>query len=123
MNNQYGNQMGWGNYPMQSNMNQFMHNAPAAWNMNQPSLNGKTISSENEIQAGDVMSNGEASWFPMRDGSCIVCRQMNSNGLISSIRYVPETPAAPEPTQADRIESKLNEILTALSNKEIPTNE
>lgn len=76
-----------------------------------PSLIGKMVSAQTDIMPGDVPMNGNPCFFPMQDGSAIFAKVWNSDGTISTMKFVPEAPAPKEPTQLDRIESMLSSFI------------
>lgn len=76
---------------------------------------GRVLISENDLLPSDVTADGSMSWYPMQDGSSVVCRWKRIDGTIGSKRYMPESQEPPQPTQADRIEEKLNMLLGMLS--------
>lgn len=84
----------------------------------QPGFFGKMIQSPNDIMPGDIPMNGSPCFFPMQDGSAIFMKAWNADGTISTMRFLPEQAAPKEPTQMDRIESKLTDILGIIIPKE-----
>lgn len=81
-------------------------------------LHGRTVTNPAEIQAGDVSNTGVISWFPMADGSCVYAKRWMPDGTIATMRFVAEQEKAPEPTQMDRIEARLKELLEKLENSD-----
>lgn len=54
-------------------------------------IEGRVVSNLNEITAADVRNDGTICLFPTTDYSCIFAKQWGSNGLISTVKYVPAT--------------------------------
>lgn len=72
---------------------------------------GRVIDNPAEIQPIEVPMTGEPVFFPMRDGSAVICKCWRSDGNLVTMRYIPEPveQAAPDqttqgPTFAERIE-------------------
>ena len=72
---------------------------------------GRIIDNPAEIQPIEVPMTGEPVFFPMRDGSAVICKCWRSDGNLVTMRYIPEpveeatqdqTPQGP--TIAERIE-------------------
>lgn len=59
----------------------------------QTPLNGRLVSSFEEITANDVPMDGSGAIFVKRDGSMIQVRSWNANGTISSVTYKPSLDA------------------------------
>lgn len=94
--------------PMQNNMQM---------NQQPPRINvvGRMVSSLEEITVQDVPTDGSASFFPKSDYSCIYAKQWGSNGLIQTVKYVPEKV---EETNPPVEEGRTSEILQRLENIE-----
>lgn len=72
---------------------------------------GRVIDNPAEIQPIEVPMTGELVFFPMRDGSAVICKCWRSDGNLVTMRYIPEQveQAAQDQTQqgptfAERIE-------------------
>lgn len=72
---------------------------------------GRVIDNPAEIQPIEVPMTGEPVFFPMRDGSAVICKCWRSDGNLVTMRYIPEQveQASPDqttqgPTFAERIE-------------------
>lgn len=94
--------------PMQPRFDPRPYNQPMI-QQNQPA--GRVIDSPSEIQPIEVPMTGEPVFFPMRDGSAVICKCWRSDGNLVTMRYIPEqveqnaqdqTPQGP--TFAERIE-------------------
>ena len=142
--------------PMFGNPNVGFSNPQQQWAMNpsvpnpspplipqpqQPSLQipCRVISNPNDITPNEIPMDGRVSLFLANDNSLIVAKQWNQNGLIDTVRYIPERP--PESAQAesvpfneeviarlDRLESileglKSNTKTKATTSKEASTND
>lgn len=61
--------------------------------MMQPNIStivGRVVPNQNDIKANEVPMDGTPGVFPQNDGSCIYVKQWNSNGTISTYKYVRE---------------------------------
>ena len=72
---------------------------------------GRVIDNPAEIQPIEVPMTGEPVFFPMRDGTAVICKCWRSDGNLVTMRYIPEQveQAAQDQTQqsptfAERIE-------------------
>ena len=74
----------------------------------QSNVFGKMIQAPTDIMPGDIPMNGTPCFFPMQDGSAIYMKAWSADGTINTMRFLPENPAAKEPTQLDRIENMLS---------------
>lgn len=54
-----------------------------------PPLQGRIVSSAEEILPGEVPMNGTTSIFPLADGSGIITKTWGKDGLIKQMLYVP----------------------------------
>ena len=77
----------------------------------QSSVFGKMIQAPTDIMPGDIPMNGTPCFFPMQDGSAIYMKAWSADGTINTMRFLPENPAAKEPTQLDRIENMLSNFI------------
>ena len=98
--------------PMQPRFDPRSYNQPMI-QQNHPA--GRVIDNPAEIQPIEVPMTGEPVFFPMRDGSAVVCKCWRSDGNLVTMRYIPEpaeqatqdqTPQGP--TIAERIEEMHN---------------
>lgn len=72
---------------------------------------GRIIDNPAEIQPIEVPMTGEPVFFPMRDGSAVICKCWRSDGNLVTMRYIPEPveqasqdQTTQGPTFAERIE-------------------
>lgn len=72
---------------------------------------GKMIQAPTDIMPGDIPMNGTPCFFPMQDGSAIYMKAWSADGTINTMRFLPENPATKEPTQLDRIENMLSNLI------------
>lgn len=80
-------------------------------------VNGRFISSHDEIAPSDVPMNGRVSIFPMSDYSCIFAKKWDANGNIVTVKYVPAVEA--QPNQGEGISndnSALMELMDKVNN-------
>lgn len=98
--------------PMQPRFDPRPYNQPTI-QQNHPA--GRIIDNPAEIQPIEVPMTGEPVFFPMRDGSAVICKCWRSDGNLVTMRYIPEpveqatqdqTPQGP--TIAERIEEMHN---------------
>ena len=98
--------------PMQPRFDPRPYNQPM---IQQNSPAGRIIDNPAEIQPIEVPMTGEPVFFPMRDGSAVICKCWRSDGNLVTMRYIPEpveqaaqdqTPQGP--TIAERIEEMHN---------------
>ena len=74
---------------------------------------GRVIDNPAEIQPIEVPMTGEPVFFPMRDGSAVICKCWRSDGNLVTMRYIPEQveQAAPDQTpQGPTVLERLEEI-------------
>lgn len=80
-----------------------------------PSLPGRVVQNPNDIRPNEVAMDGNVTYFPMSDYSCIFAKQWKADGTIETVRYVPEAASAPSTKdngikdQLDRIERMLKQ--------------
>lgn len=79
-----------------------------------PSLFGRLVGSVEEITVQDVPTDGSASFFPLGDYSCIYAKQWGSNGLIQTVKYVPEKIEDPSPIVDENLGSAIMERLSSI---------
>lgn len=94
--------------PMQPRFDPRPYNQPMI-QQNQPA--GRVIDNPAEIQPIEVPMTGEPVFFPMRDGSAVICKCWRSDGNLVTMRYIPEQveqstqdQTTQGPTFAERIE-------------------
>lgn len=81
----------------------------------QPSLiNGRSVSSIDEITAGEVPLNGSLAVFPKTDGSIIYVKSTNGNGTIDTKYYIPAPEGFTENVDAASVDQT-----PAVSNQDI----
>ena len=74
---------------------------------------GRVIDTPAEIQPIEAPMTGEPVFFPMRDGSAVICKCWRSDGNLVTMRYIPEQveQAAPDQTpQGPTVLERLEEI-------------
>ena len=79
----------------------------------QPGLIGRIVQTQNDIMPGDIPMNGVPCYFPIQDGSAIYMKAWNADGTIATRAYVQAQPPKAEPTQMDRIESMLIQLINS----------
>lgn len=57
---------------------------------------GRIIDNPAEIQPIEVPMTGEPVFFPMRDGSAVICKCWRSDGNLVTMRYIPEVVDQPQ---------------------------
>ena len=79
-----------------------------------PVLHGRVVGSPQEIRPNEIPMDGTASLFPMADDSCIYAKAWGPDGMIQTIRYVPEKPidgTQPQtPSEFDQVIARLDKI-------------
>jgi hypothetical protein len=107
---------------------------PSTTGYSQPTiynLPGKTVASQEEIRPNDISMDGRISFFPMNDYSCIFAKAWNSDGTISTVKFIPqaqETPVVKTDDKYDSIIERLDRIEASISHrkphvkKEAPAN-
>lgn len=73
--------------PVQPRFDPRPYNQPMI-QQNQPT--GRVIDNPAEIQPIEVPMTGEPVFFPMRDGSAVICKCWRSDGNLVTMRYIPE---------------------------------
>lgn len=87
-------------------------------NYNQPSVKrvpARIINDPKEIMPNEVPMDGSVSLFPTADYSCIYAKAWNANGMIDTVKYVPEKPETQPTVQSQDV---LTAILARLDNIE-----
>lgn len=77
-------------------------------------LNGRMVNSLEEISPGEVIMDGTVSLFPFLDGSCVYTKSWNSNGTISTTKYVPEETDSESNTRSEDFQQSIDERLTKI---------
>nr|DAU25858.1 MAG TPA: hypothetical protein [Caudoviricetes sp.] len=125
MNNQNGNYSGISSPPLYNmnltNQNNGMTTASPLQqfsNYNQPSVKrvpARIINDPKEIMPNEVPMDGSVSLFPTADYSCVYAKAWNANGMIDTVKYVPEKPETQPTVQSQDV---LTAILARLDNIE-----
>lgn len=80
-------------------------------------LAGRLVSSPEEITVQDVPGDGSVGWFPSADGSCVYGKRWTADGIIQTVRFVPEQmeqPQSVDPFAA--LSNKVDMIMQMLEN-------
>lgn len=77
----------WNTQP--SNTNQSQAQFPPSLQPSSTPLNGRFISSPDDILPREISMDGGVSLFPMSDYTCIYAKQWDANGNIQTVKYVP----------------------------------
>lgn len=77
-------------YNQQANFAQPFQQAPIQSSTN-PRINGRIVNSQNDISPGEVIMDGSVSIFPLSDGSAIYTKKWQSDGTISTTKYIPDS--------------------------------
>lgn len=85
---------------------------------------GRVVNDVNEVTPNEISMDGRVSLFPTNDYSCIYAKAWNSDGTISTVKFVPEpVPEAPQANanssldltpimeRLDKIDKQLAELL------------
>lgn len=102
--------------PQQPSRSQMMNSqAPGMY------LSGRFIDREDDIVPGEVPMDGSVSFFPLRDGSGVVAKAWDSDGILRNFKFVLETtvvaeasPAAVEDDTPAKLEMALGPVLERL---------
>ena len=83
------------NQYMPNNYNSYYQNQPRAQEQYQPyvrqsGLQGKVVTSIDEVKAIDIPLDGSTSFFALADGTAIVTKQLQQDGKSKTIIYVPQ---------------------------------
>lgn len=87
-------------------------------NYNQTSVKrvpARIINDPKEIMPNEVPMDGSVSLFPTADYSCVYAKAWNANGMIDTVKYVPEKPETQPTVQSQDV---LTAILARLDNIE-----
>lgn len=82
--------------PLQPRFDPRPYNQP----VQQTSPLGRMVDSPAEIQPIEVPMTGEPVFFPMRDGSAVICKCWRSDGNLVTMRYIPEVVDQPQADHA-----------------------
>lgn len=77
-------------------------------------IQGRTVTSPDEITVQEVPSDGSMALFPSADGSCIYGKRWESNGSISTFVYVQQQMER-QPDRIQDISDKLDKALAYLA--------
>lgn len=83
--------------PLQPRFDPRPYNQPVS---QQTSPAGRIIDNPAEIQPIEVPMTGEPVFFPMRDGSAVICKCWRSDGNLVTMRYIPEVVDQPQAEHA-----------------------
>lgn len=72
--------------PQLPNTNQNQQSAPLQFG-----ISGKVVSNVEEIKPNEVPMDGSISLFPLNDYTAIYAKQWSTDGLINTVRYIPDT--------------------------------
>lgn len=76
---------------------------------------GRVVGDLSEITTNEVPMDGRVSLFPKNDYSCIYAKTWESNGTISTVKFVPESDADDQKIiEAKVVDGSSNEILDRL---------
>lgn len=75
----------------------------------------RIINDPKEIMPNEVPMDGSVSLFPTADYSCVYAKAWNANGMIDTVKYVPEKPETQNTPQSQDV---LSAILARLDNIE-----
>ena len=75
----------------------------------------RIINDPKEIMPNEVPMDGSVSLFPTADYSCVYAKAWNANGMIDTVKYVPEKPETQPTVQSQDV---LTAILARLDNIE-----
>lgn len=78
-------------------------------------IQGRTVTSPDEITVQEVPSDGSMALFPSADGSCIYGKRWESNGSISTCVYVQQQMETERPDRIQDISDKLDQALSYLA--------
>ena len=100
------------NIPNQNYPTQPQQSPLQSYQQRPPIIPGRVVADINEVTPNEIPMDGRVSLFPKNDYSCIYAKAWNSDGTITTVKFVAEQPSpSAEPAQ--------NNIETALaSNKE-----
>lgn len=97
---------------------------PNPYSMNQPSapasVRGRFITREEEIAPNEIAMDGQVSFFPLADYSCIIAKLWDSKGQIQTFKFVPLVDQPKEITvdnKDDMILGKLDDIESLLKHR------
>lgn len=83
-------------------------------------IQGRTVTSPDEITVQEVPSDGSLALFPSADGSCIYGKRWESNGSISTCVYVQQQVETKErPDRIQDISDKLDQALAYLAGMQV----
>lgn len=86
-----------------------------------PPINGRPITSEEEIVPAAIPMDGSVTYFPKVDFSEIIAKYWDRNGTLQEIRFVPVLSENQNGSQSgvslDMVMAKLTEIETKLNSK------
>lgn len=83
-----------------------------------PTLKGRVINCENDITPQEVAMDGSISYFPQANNQVIFAKQWNSDGTISTVKYIldQQQPQEEKPDPFKPIYDRLDSIDKKLGN-------
>ena len=103
--------------PTQPIMNQPMTPQPYIQPVQQPTsqvgLLGKVVDSIDVVKASEIPMDGSTSYYPLSDGSCIVTKQLQSDGTSKMVVYKPAQEDKKDTVQfatLDDIQDAINDL-------------
>lgn len=80
-------------------------------------LSGRTVNTVDEIKPNEVPMDGSISLFPLSDYSCIYAKQWGTDGLINTVKYIPDLNQAPKDSPAEDFNALILERLDSIEKK------
>lgn len=94
------------NYPSQPQPQQ---SPLQSYQQRPPIIPGRVVTDINEVTPNEIPMDGRVSLFPKNDYSCIYAKAWNSDGTITTVKFVAEQPVTSQK------EENTNSIETALA--------
>lgn len=108
----------YGRYIPQQPMQQPIQQMQTTAELQRTMLNGKQVESIDVVKSMDIPIDGSISYFPIADGSAIVTKQIQMNGISKTIVYKPVENVDGEKTQYITVE-QLNDAVNGIDLSDI----
>ena len=88
------------NIPNQNYPTQPQQSPLQSYQQRPPIIPGRVVADINEVTPNEIPMDGRVSLFPKNDYSCIYAKAWNSDGTITTVKFVAEQPSpSAEPVQ------------------------
>ena len=98
------------NIPNQNYPTQPQQSPLQSYQQRPPIIPGRVVADINEVTPNEIPMDGRVSLFPKNDYSCIYAKAWNSDGTITTVKFVAEQPSSSAEPAQNNIEVALASI-------------